>query len=63
MKTIQLITVAGFALFIATAGAQQQVSLQEVRTAAVPLLLLALFGRRLQVGTGKPQKKTKVNNP
>jgi len=37
MKTIRFFLTTGFALFIATAGAQQQVSLQEVRTAAVSL--------------------------
>ena len=38
MKTKQLIVATGFALLIATAGAQQQVSLQEVRMAAVSSL-------------------------
>ena len=37
MKRKQLTIVTGIALFIATAGAQQQASLQEVRTAVVRL--------------------------
>jgi len=37
MKVIQLILTTGFALFIATAGAQLQVSLQEVKTAAASI--------------------------